>query len=155
MVLAVCCGILGSRCDYLLVKLIRVQEWRGAEFVQITCTKFAFANNIQFSLSSKICKCVNIWENRVSLSTAGGLGLLLESEREKQQGKARAKNTSVCISYETHLFQREPCFWVLAFLGTVSDWCCLSLCATLYPHPASTTPTAARLLLQGGRQTAT
>ncbi len=120
--------------DYLLVKMIRVQEWRGAGFVQITCTKFALENNIQFSWSSKICKCVNIWETRVSLSVAGGLGPVVRKwERETAR---ESKSTSVCISFETHLFQREPCFWVLAFLGTVSDWCCLcfSLC---HPLPTS------------------
>lgn len=92
---------------------------------------------------------MNIWENRVSLSCQVAWGLLLESERET----ARESNEHICV----HLLwnaslSTETCFWVLAFLGTVSDWCCLffSLCATLYPHPA-TTPTAARLL-QGGRK---
>ncbi len=112
--------------------MIRVQEWRGAGFVQITCTKFALENNIQFSWSSKICKCVNIWENRVSLSVAGGLGPVVRKwERETAR---ESKSTSVCISFETHLFQREPCFWVLAFLGTVSELV-LSLFLSVPPLP--------------------
>lgn len=73
-----------------------------------------------------------------------------ENEREKQRGRAW---THLSSSLTKRTSFNVSCFWVLAFLGTVSDWCCLSFSFSvplLYPHPA-TTPTSARLL-QWGRK---